>query len=107
MSKLNYKTSKDYKRLKELLDKGYEVVCFTTYDFLYLEPKEHEPLMTTDVCTAKLIESENKEYDMYFIGSRGRGVLHYWPNLRRKQCSFDELCASERIEFIEPNGEEK
>lgn len=106
MSKLNYKTSKDYKRLKELLDKGYEVVCFTTYDFRYLEPKGHEPLMTTDVCTAKLIECENKEYDMYSISSRGRGVLHYWPNSSLEQGSFEEACASERIEFIEPNGEE-
>lgn len=26
MSKLNYKTSKDYKRLKELLDQGREVI---------------------------------------------------------------------------------
>lgn len=26
MSKLNYKTSKDYKQLKELLDKGEEVI---------------------------------------------------------------------------------
>ena len=28
-----YKTSKDYKRLKELVDNGYRVVCFTTYDW--------------------------------------------------------------------------
>ena len=35
MSKLNYKTSKDYKRLKELLDKGEEViVIYEAYDFV-------------------------------------------------------------------------
>ena len=106
MSKLNYKTSKDYKRLKELLDNGHEVVCFTTYDFRWTEREEHEPMWTTDVCTAKLIKCEHKEYDMYLIGSRGRGILTYFPNTGLEQCSFEEDCASERIEFIEPNGEE-
>lgn len=28
-----YKTSRDYKRLKELLDAGNEVVCFFTHDW--------------------------------------------------------------------------
>lgn len=28
-----YNTIRDYKRLRVLLDAGYEVVCFTTYDF--------------------------------------------------------------------------
>ena len=106
MSKLNYKTSKDYKRLKELLDEGYEVVCFTTYDFRCLEREEHEPLWTTDVCSAKLIECEDKEYDVYAISSRGRGILHYWPNSGFEKRSFEEVCAREGIEFIEPNGEE-
>lgn len=33
-----YVTSRDMKLLKKLLDKGYEVVCFITYDISARKP---------------------------------------------------------------------
>ena len=102
-----YKTSKNYKRLKELLDRGYEVVCFTTYDFNWRNIEPHEPLMTTDICKARLLKcTANNKYDMYQFGVRGLGYLDYWPNdPSMNSYTFDEACAAENIEFIEPTEE--
>ena len=96
-----YKTSKDYKRLKELLDKGYEVVCFTTYDFLQYDREPHEPLMTTDVCTAKLLDKGNK-YERYSVSCRGTGFIDYWLHGFEHGYTFEELLEKNNIEFIEP-----
>jgi len=100
MSKLNYKTSKDYPHLKDLLDGGKEVVCFTTYDFRWMEREEHEPMWTTDVCTAR-----KDENGRYYFAVRGCEFTSYWPGMHR-YASFEEACADSNIEFIEPNGEE-
>ena len=101
-----YKTSKDYKRLKELLDNGYEVVCFTTYDFRQYDREPHEPLMTTDICSAKFVKSEtNNIYDMYIIGVRGHIFIQYWPNGNMHDYSFEDICKADNIEFIEPEEE--
>ena len=96
-----YKTSKDYKRLKELLDAGYSVVCFTTYDWRWLELEPHEPMMVTDVCMARLLERDS-EYAHYGISCRGTGFLDYWIHDTNKR-SFEEECELQNIEFIEPN----
>lgn len=102
-----YKTSKDYKRLKELLDNGYEVVCFTTYDFRQYDREPNEPLMTTDICRAKFIKSETSEIcDMYIIGVRGCNYINYWPNGGMHSYSFEDICKQEQIEFIEPDEQD-
>ena len=99
---VNYKTSRDYKRLKELLDAGNEVVCFTTYDFNWARRKEpdYKPLMTTDVCRAKLVNGISIEYQRYLIGTRGCVFVEYWLN--NKEWTFEEECKKAQIEFIEP-----
>ena len=103
-----YKTSKDYKRLKELLDKGYEVVCFITYDFLWRSQEPHEPMMVTDICRAKFIKREqNRENDVYVIGVRGLSYITFWPNSNIYDFTFEDRCKAENIEFIEPTEEEK
>lgn len=89
--KLRYKTSKDYKRLKELLDKGYTVVCFTTYDY-------GDGDYVTDVCKATCYDGR------YQIAARGIEYTAYWPTMRRYN-SFEEACRESNIEFIEPNIE--
>ena len=89
-----YKTSKDYKRLKELLDKGYEVVCFTTYDFNKHNPG-HKTLMTTDICKGMLLGG------WYHFSARGIEYCTYWPEMNR-YASFDDMCKNNNIEFIEP-----
>ena len=99
-----YKTSRDYKRLRELLDAGYEVVCFTTYDFNRYNRNEpdYQPMMTTDVCRAKLLKGSTSKYDRYVIGVRGCVFVDYWINDDVKRWTFEEECEAEKIEFIEP-----
>lgn len=83
-----YKTSKDYKRLKELVDNGYRVVCFTTYDW-------DEGYDVTDICCAV-------QYDgRYQLSARGIEYGAYWKGMKRFE-SFEDMCEHCRIEFIEP-----
>jgi hypothetical protein len=59
--------------------------------------------MTTDICRAKLIKGESSNiYDMYIIGVRGNTFIQYWPNGDMHNYSFEDICATEQIEFIEP-----
>ena len=84
-----YKTSKDYARLKELLDAGHYVVCFihyapqgTEYDF-------------QDICVA------NKRKYGYEFNARGIGYLSIneaWGD------KFKELCEDSGVEFVEPTN---
>ena len=106
MNKLKYKTSKDYKRLHELLDQGYEVVCFITYDFLKFDNEPHEPLMVTDVCTAKLVYPESEISAEYSLSSRGHGFLNYWLHGINYKYTFEELLEAQNVEFIEPDLDE-
>ena len=87
-TRLCYKTSRDYARLKELLDMGYHVVCFTTYDY-------GDGYNVTDVCKATLYDGR------YQIAARGIEYVSYWPEMYRYK-SFEEACEANEIEFIEP-----
>lgn len=102
MTNIDYKTSKDYKHLKELLEEGHHVVCFVTYDFNYLEKdsKDYTPLVTTDVCVARYYD-KSKSYD---FSVRGLGYGDYNPAFHK--FTFEKLCESLKIEFIEPNMKE-
>ena len=99
-----YKTSKDFKHLKELLDAGKEVVCFITYDFNEhnKEKPDYEPIITTDVCTAKVL-SKGTEYEQYTISCRGTGFLNYWKHGFDYKYTFEELCEAQNVEYIEPD----
>ena len=99
-----YKTSKDYSRLKELLDNGYEIICLTTYDLRWRNKEPHEPLIVTDICRGKFISyGEYRQNDFYLIDGRGKVYVQYWPNdPKLNSFSFEEACAAENIEFIEP-----
>lgn len=74
-----YKTSKDYKRLKELLDSGHKVIV---------------------ICDEKYLGFGIKEEDTgdYYFGGR-IGITYFIPEL------FEEHCAQDRLEFIEPTEE--
>ena len=85
MSKLNYKTSKDYKRLKELLDKGNEVIVM--FPVFVNGEKERR------VYLAHTFE------DFYFLGG------FCWREGFEPE-DFEVRCEKTRVEFIEPNGEE-
>lgn len=101
MDMKGYKTSKDYKRLRELLDAGHSVVCFTTYDCEIRQMTPHEPMMVTDVCMARLLDRDN-QYAHYNISCRGVCYVTYWINDTNK-LSFEDVCEREDIEFIEPD----
>ena len=79
MSKFNYKAGKDYQRLKELLDKGYEVIVIVRHPFI-------------NVTTAL----------------KGMGTHPYRIHLLTfaNAENFLDACEEKEIEFIEPNGEE-
>lgn len=72
----NYKTSKDYKRLKDLLDKGYKVVV--------VMPDESIG-----------IAQYSEEYECYDFGGNIMMQFHI-PEY------FEENCTDEDLEFIEP-----
>ena len=102
-----YKTSKDYKHLIELLNKGVEVVCFYTYDWSMPRPEEkqenYEPMMVTDVCTAKLM-NEGSKYEQYVISCRGTQFISYWIHDFPYTYTFEELLKARDIEYIEPDN---
>ena len=94
---LGYKTSKDYNRLRTLLDKGYEVVCFVTYDFLH--GREKKPMMTTDVCIGRVL-SKDSQYERYSFGCRGTTFIDHWLRLENINTFEDEL-KFYQLEFID------
>ena len=100
-----YKTSKDYKRLKKLLDEGYKVVCFITYDFDQFNHEPHEPMMVTDVCLARLLYPDSKQSAKYSLAVRGTEFLTYWLHGISHKYTFEELLKARNVEFIEPNEE--
>lgn len=104
-----YKTSKDYKRLKELLDNGYEVVCFTTYDFnqRHKGEKDYKPIIVTDVCRARFIKGSTPSYDKYVICARGICYRDYYTEEGFEGFSFEEACEADQIEFIEPEEDKE
>ena len=99
-----YKTSKDKKRLKELLDNGYEVICLYTYDFTRNDKNDpnYQPMMATDVCAGKLMD-KGGEYERYSFSCRGTCFFDYWKHGVPYKYTFDELLDAKDIEFIEPN----
>ena len=79
-----YKLSKDYTRLKELLDKGYQVVCIVDYDFNCWDrgKPDYKPMMTRDICVARYFDSDNENYKYYGFGVRGQvvhGIIAWRP----------------------------
>lgn len=77
-----YKTSKDYKRLKELLDEGKGIVVF------------YSEMSYTGII--------KRECDIFYIKGK---EPHNMLCVRCEDCktSFEEKCKAYNIEFIEPN----
>lgn len=98
-----YKTSKDYTRLKEIVETGQDVVCFVTWDFDFLNREKHEPWWVTDVCYCRYFPNENPKYIKYSFSSRGHGFGDYWPSMDEERFTFEQYCETLQIEFIEPN----
>ena len=95
---LCYKTSRDYKRLKELLERGCQVVCFVTYDCNENRKgrEDYHELIMTDICYGSY------ENGWYHFMARGIEYATYWSEMRRYK-SFEEMCEKNNIEYIEPD----
>ena len=91
----NYKTSKDYNRLFELM-KQHRIVCFVDYN---REPTENG-YMIQDICQSSII----LESDSAKIGCRG---VSYIDAFEYKENSvledFIEQCNDYNLEFIDLN----
>ena len=88
MSKFNYKTNKDHKRLKELLDKGDEVICVIPSEF----PRGN-------MCAIARREPS-------FVSPHAGDYVFAEFGFYIQEKDFIEGCIARSIEFIEPNGEE-
>lgn len=97
--KNGYKWSRDYKRLKHLLDDGYEVVCLIDYDFW--RDKTHP--MSRDICRARKFGTDGtSEHDYYAFSSRGQG---YGDIYRDDRYDFADYCGAWNVEFIDIDEE--
>ena len=101
-----YKFSTDYEKLFDLLTNGYAVVCYVTWVFSHYD--SGEPIMTTDVCEAKYLDSDNPDYSHYLVGCRGTCFIEVapyhekWLNMPMKDIFIKE-CENHELKFIEPN----
>lgn len=78
-----YKTSKDYTRLKELLDMGYKVICLWSQADLY------SPIIS-------IAEKIRGDIDYYAVAN--------WTCSTESK-DFALFCELRQVEFIEPNDE--
>lgn len=96
---MTYKVSKDYKRLKQLLDEGNIVVCFIDY---YWKPKDN---MVTDIALARC--SGSGESLRYSISCRGNGYFAVYPLLEANFTdeALYKALGYDNVQFIDPDYE--
>lgn len=101
--KNGYKWSRDYKRLKQLLDDGYEVVCLADYVW-------HDGTVSRDVCHGRLVIGSTEEYDHYTFSCRGTTYCELYPSWYKDQNLTEEemlkkAVSRANIEFIDIDKE--
>lgn len=101
--KNGYKWSRDYKRLKQLLDDGYEVVCLADYDW-------HDGMVSRDICRGRLILGSTEKYDHYSFSCRGICYCEPYPARYKDQnmteeMVFNKAVSRRNIEFIDIDEE--
>lgn len=85
-----YKTSRDYKHLKELLDNNINVVCFVNYD---VSPQTK--YVFQDLCIA------SRQNQCYQFDARGICYATWYADFTY---TFEDLCELYGVEFIEPTN---
>lgn len=88
-----YKTSKDYARLKTLLDANIVVVCFINYD---ISPQTK--YLFQDICIAR------RQNQCYQFDARGISYATWYADF---PYTFEEMCMSNGVEYIEPTNIKK
>lgn len=101
--KNGYKWSRDYKRLKQLLDDGYEVVCLADYDW-------HDGTISRDICMGRLILGSVEECDHYSVSCRGTCYCELYPSWHKDQnmteeTMFKKAASRANIEFMDIDEE--
>lgn len=97
---MNYKVSKDYPRLKQLLDSEHWVACWVTYDW-----SRGDGHMVTDIAQAK--RRGVKGYEQYSVACRGTGFDYVSPQWLENYTeeylynSWEEM----NLQFIDPDYE--
>lgn len=82
-ARIPYKTSRDYSWLKQLLDEGNEIVCFSW------ESKECALAKKQTFC-----DGQNFDYNF--------GCFHIFDH-DLEEATFEQLCELYDVEFIEPD----
>lgn len=93
---MTYKISKDYKRLKQLLDQGDKIVCFVNFDW------DRKGDIVTDIALARLVGSGE-----YIISCRGLAYISIQP-LWYSDFSDEKLYKvfeQDNVQFIDPDYE--
>ena len=101
--KNGYKWSRDYKRLKQLLDDGYDVVCIADYDY-------GDGDVAMDICHGRLILGSTEEYYHYSFSCRGICYCELYPAWYKDQnmteeVMFKKAVSRANIEFLDIDEE--
>ena len=91
-----YLTSRDYDRLHYLLDRGLDIICFV---YFRCDGTDYH-----DVCVARFVPRENKEFEHYSFSSRGIEYFRYNKQNERYRWypkSFNEMMHRHDVEFID------
>lgn len=97
---MSYKVSKDYPRLKQLLDSGHWVVCWVTYDW-----SRGDGHMVTDIAQAK--HRGVVGYGQYSVVCRGAEfdcVCPQWLDNYTDEYLYNSW-AKMNLQFIDPDYE--
>lgn len=101
---MSYKVSKDYPRLKQLMDEGHKVACWVTYDIGlgYFENKR----MVTDIMQAQ--RRGTGEDLTYAVSVRGCTFMEFHPAWAWERYSDKDMFRKFEIfnlQFIDPDTE--
>lgn len=99
---MSYKVSKDYPRLKQLLDSGHWVACWVTYDW---NLGFGDCFMVTDIAIA--IHRGKEEYECYSVSCRNTAFARVFP-MEVENYTEEYLYSSWKkmnLQFIDPDYE--
>lgn len=101
----NYDFSTDYETLADLLENGYNIVCFVTWVFSHYD--DGSEMLATDVCEARYFKNDKYEYRKYQVGCRGTEFIgthgfdeKYFEGTMRD--IFIRECKSHNLKYIMP-----
>lgn len=96
---MSYEVSKDYPRLKQLLDEGHKVVCWVTYDW-----SQGDGHMVTDIFEAKRRgKGKDLEYAVSVRGCCFFDAHPYWGFENYTDEKMYKKWEGFNLQFIDPD----